>query len=511
MLSAVPRHLPAAILLVSLLLRLALAAQGGQYFFGDEGRYDRGLQLYRALASADFSGVSTILAQPEHALFPWVGALVTAAQHTLAHLTPFGNWSHPENIGFTIGIAAAVLSLFSTLNLLLLHRLALRAGASPEEAAWALLLMAAANSAFYFSRHLLPYDCALTAGLAALVVALGRPTLPRAWVAGLLTGATYHLYNGYWFLVPVLTGVIALAWRNQPARSRLTVAAATGLLLALATPVALGALLGGANYWATLGAFSRSVTQGLFAEGWSLPWEYFWHAEGLLGAGLALVVTLALFSALRTREPLPDRVRVTLLALAAAYALWVAASCGFARLVVYARTLKPLVPALCLLGGWAVARLVAPRPILKPCFAAALVLAAALHFAPHFTRVFPREIELALLRAWGNPKHALTIAGSLYIPLALPVTRPDLALVNAQVLYPARAALPPPAGTTLLRFDHPLAYPPFQYEGHTPRERALLRTTDLSICLIRLAAPATVPDHPPPDLLYRDADRPTGR
>ena len=312
MLSAVPRHFPAAILLLSLLLRLVLAAQGGQYFFGDEGRYDRGIQLYRALAGGDLPAVAGIAALPEHALFPWVGALVTAAQHALAHLTPFGNWSQPENIGFTIWIAAAVLSLFSTLNLLLLHRLALRAGAGAEEAAWALLLMAAANSAFYYSRHLLPYDCALSAGLAALVVALGRPTLPRALVAGLLTGTAYHLYNGYWFLVPLVAGVIALVWRREPSRSRLALGAATGLFLSLAAPVALGALLGGANYWSTLGAFSQSVTQGLFAEGWSLPWEYFWHAEGLLGAGLALTVTLTVGFALRTREPLPDRVRVAL-------------------------------------------------------------------------------------------------------------------------------------------------------------------------------------------------------
>ena len=87
---------------------------------------------------------------------------------------------------------------------------------------------------------------------------------------------------------------------------------------------------------------------------------------------------------------------------------------------------------------------------------------------------------------------------------------PLLVLVVA-VLIVSRAALPPPPGTSLLRFDHPLAYPPFQYEGHTPRERTVLRATDLSIRLIRLAAPATVPDHPPPDLLYRNADRPTGR
>jgi hypothetical protein len=55
-----------------------------------------------------------------------------------------------------------------------------------------------------------------------------------------------------------------------------------------------------------------------------------------------------------------------------------------------------------------------------------------------------------------------------------------------------------------------MAYPPFQSEGQPPPERALLRSTPRSLRLIRLAAPATVPDHPPAELLYRNADRPTG-
>ncbi len=154
-----PRFSPAAILLVSLLLCLALAAQGGQYDFADEDRYDLGIQLYRALSTGDLPGVAAVAAVaalPGHTLFLWIGALVNAAHHAPAHLTPFGNWSQPEFTGFTVWIAAALLSLFSTLNLALLNRLALRAGASAGEADWALLLKAVANTAFYHARHLLP-------------------------------------------------------------------------------------------------------------------------------------------------------------------------------------------------------------------------------------------------------------------------------------------------------------------------------------------------------------------
>ncbi len=507
------RLFPAAILLGSFLLRLALALQGGRYYFGDEARYDRGVQLYRALAAGDASSLRDIVAMPEHALFSWVAAAITAVQRVISWFTPFSDWQQPANIASTMWVAAPVLSLFSTLNLFLGYRLARVAGASREEARWALLLLAAANTAFYYSRHLLPYDCALSATLGALVVGLGRPTGGRALACGLCGGLTYGLYNGYWFLVPVVWLVHTLAcWRESPrARLRLALACAAGVLLSLSFPLVLGTLLGGRAYWAVMLDFSGTVKQGLFAEGWSLPWEYLWHSEGPVGPVLLLALLAALWQTHRASAPLPDRVRATLIALAVAYGLLVLLSTGLERFVVYGRTVKPFVPALCLLGAWALHCLLAPHPRLRPAVALLLVTGALAHFAPHFTLVFPREFKVAVYSQWGVPKRVNSLSGTLYAAAPGPITRPDLALANAQILYPIRAPIALPEGVTLLRADHPLAYLPYQYEGHTPRERALLRTTDLTMRLIQLARPETVPDHPPPDQLFGPLDFPSGR
>jgi hypothetical protein len=493
------------------MLRLALAIQGGQYYFGDEERYDRGVRLYLALRDGDLAGGREIAALPEHALFPWIGAAVTAGQHGLAQFTRYGDWRHPENVVFTMGLGAALLSLFSTLNLFLLHRLARTAGASDAEAGWALLLMAASNTAFYYARHLLPYECALGAALTAMIVGLRPPTPARAFACGLLGGIAYGLYNGYWYLVPVIWLVHLLACRGEPRRLRLTATCAAGAICALALPVAIGTGLAGENYWATMRAFGRSATQGLFSEGWSLPWEYFFHSEGAFGIAVAGVVVLAFFSARRARAPVPPWVRGTLIALAAAYALLVLFSNVLERFVVYARTVKPLVPLIALLGGWALARLLAGRPRFRSVAFVGLILAAAANFWPHFLRIFPRDVEIAVLRNWGNPKRTLSVAGSLYIPLDAPVTRPALALVNAQLLYPVRSYVGFPAGKTLLQIAHPLSYAPFQYECHTPRERALLRREDISIRLIQLDDPTALPDNPPLSMRYRQEDRPIGR
>ncbi len=496
---------------VSLVLRVGLAARGGQYFFGDEGRYDRGVELYGALIHGDAARVRAIAQLPDHALFPWVVALVTAGRHGLAHFTGRGDWSRPENIPLTSRLGAALLSLFSALNLFLLHWLARRAGATDEEAAWALLVMAVSNTAFYYARHLLPYECAMAAALGAALVGLRRPTAGCAFGCGALTGATYGIYNGYWFLVPVLWGVHAFAWRSQPHRVWLAAWCAGGALLMLGVPVAIGAALAGAGYWAAMLSFSESVTLGVFAEGWSLPWEYFWHSEELLGVAVVAATAWALVRANRAGATPPAWVRGSLAALAACYLLLVLFSNVLHVFVVYARTVKPFVPLVCLPAGWALARLTPPRPLWRLTVASALLAGAALHFTPHFFRVFPRDVEIATLRNWGNPKRTLSVAGSLYVPLAQPVARPDLILVNAQFIYPVRSFVGFPAGRVLLRTEHPLSYTPFQYECHTPRERALLRTADISMELIQLADAAAWPDHPPLSLLYQNEDKPTGR
>lgn len=80
--------------------------------------------------------------------------------------------------------------------------------------------------------------------------------------------------------------------------------------------------------------------------------------------------------------------------------------------------------------------------------------------------------------------------------MSVPVTRPELVLVNLQMLYPVREAAALPTGQTLLRLEHPLTYAPYQYEQHTPRERDFLRNHDISMRLIRCDNPAAVPDEP---------------
>ena len=500
-----------AMLGVSAALRFAACLRGGQYFFGDEERYDRGVRLYLALAHGDWASARAVVAMPEHPLFAWVGAAVTAAQHLLAQATRFGDWgAHPEGVTFTMGLGACVLSLFSTANILLVYRAARGLGAEREEALWAALLMAASNTSFYFSRHLLPYDCAIFACLLSLAVCLRAPAAWRAAAGGALAACSYLVYNGYWFLPAAAASSLLVAWSGLPGRRALAGSWAAGFALALGLALAAGTLAGGAAYWSTMAAFSRSATQGLFAEGWSLPWAYLWESEGPAGAAAAACIVLAGAGSLLGARAAGARPLAWLAALGAGYCLLTLMSSGLGHFVVYGRTVKALVPFVCLAAGWAVRSLAAGRRLARAAAAALIAGSGAWHAWAHLQRVFPREFEVSVLRGWGNPKRSLSVSGSLYVPLAMPVARPDLALVNAQFLYPVRGYIGFPQGETILRAQNPLSYRPYQYEGFTPRERAILRSGDISMRLIRLRDPSGVPDDLPAALRYDPSERPSG-
>ncbi|HZZ19210.1 MAG TPA: hypothetical protein VFE25_07575 [Opitutaceae bacterium] len=499
-----------AILVASTLLRFLLCARGGQYFLNDEQRYDRGISLYVAALNGDTAHAREVLALPEHPLFPWLGAAVTAMQRPFASLVGRGDWGHhPENIAFSIWIGACLLSLFSSLNILLVALVARRLGAGWGEALWSALLMAVSNTALYYSRHLVPYDAAICAGLTSLLLGLGGRSNARVFLSGILACSVFLLYNGYWFLPPVVGLLFLRSWKGDPDIRAKAVAFALGGAAIAAAVFLIGTWAGGGEYWRIMGAFSHTVTQGLFSEGWSLPWEYFWNSEGCLGAVVVALIACAWVSSSRLGRPRASRLVFGLAGAALVYALLVVFSVGLNFFVVYGRTVKPIVPFLCIAGGCALAQLLGERRTIRILVATGFVAGGILMAVPHFTFIFPREVEVYVLRNFGNPKRTLSVSGSIYIPLAVPVGRPDLALVNDQILYPIKDFIGYPEGRTLFSVENVLDYRPFQYEGHTPRQRKILRDRDISVRLILLAHPETVPNDLP--FALRNQTRPDGR
>jgi hypothetical protein len=64
----------------------------------------------------------------------------------------------------------------------------------------------------------------------------------------------------------------------------------------------------------------------------------------------------------------------------------------------------------------------------------------------------------------------------------------DLIITNAKYIYPLPETLPNIHDTALMSTPHPINFLPYQYEGHTPEERQILRSANIKIELYQVDA-----------------------
>lgn len=462
-----------ALLLAAVLLRFVLVAGGGQFYWPDEARFDRARALVAAVRAQAFgTALDTLVRYPDHNGFTLVAALPAALESAVPAL----------------GVRAATLLLAgaSLVSIGLTYGIAQRAGAGARERQWAALLMASATTMLYYARHLLPYDSALALALLALWLGIDRRArLSRSFACGLVAGFAFLTYNGYWLLVLTVLVLHALLHPRAAGRvaARWIVAGLAALLLpALTIAVSVAR---GMPFIESMSQFATTVTQGNFDEGWRLPWAYLWHAEHglllvwLLGAGVVI------WLAARGEPAARQRGLLWLGAAAGMYALLVGGANGLERFVVYGRLARQMVPFLCLATACAVARLgeVRARAGVAWLLGAVVLAQAAFNFAQPLAQRFPADVQREVLGTYGPVLQATTINGA-WLAEQVPGANQRYVLLNTQHLYPVLGPQPAPDGTVLLRTTHPLQFIPYLYEGYNPEERAILRSTDISMRLI---------------------------
>jgi hypothetical protein len=450
--SANRRLLLLGVLAVSLALRALLAFSGGQNFWPDEARYDRSRDAIDALFRGDWTDARRALSHPDHILFGVLGLAPAALEH-LTHRDP--------------RIPALFFGLFSVASILLVYGLMRRLGESGSASLLAALLLALTTTNLYYSRHLLPYDAAMAFGLGSLYVGFRSPVRPRdSILCGLLSCCAFLTYNGYW----LLAGFALLAHATRRPRTAMAcLRRSVTAGLAFAAPIL--AILGvdggeGGNLLRQWIAFSHTASQGLYAEGWRLPFAYFWHAEH----SLAILWAIAFLYAIREIAR-GSRAEALLLGVGGSvfvYGGLVLTSVVAQRMVVYGRTARQLAPFACILTAYALQR--ASRGSRRRRVAAAVVLAAAVaqavvNFFQPLTQVFPPEFRRLAAKAGAR-------------------SQGQKMLLFAGHIYPAPSPTPPEAGAVLIARRHPLEFLPYQYEGYTPDERAALRAADIRMRLV---------------------------
>lgn len=463
-------RLTITILLVSLLLRWTLVLRGGQYYFSDEQRYQVSRQfvdsVFQGRLAEAFSGLFTA---PEHLGFKIIGILPAM----LEKLT------QPSLI-----IPALFFSLFSVLNLYLIFLLSQRAGASPDESMLALGIAAASQSLLYYARHLMPYDTAMTFGLLSLVLGLKKGAGARtSLLCGALGFLCFLTYNGYWTLAGFALLSHLFSGEGKPVNFlQRGMLLATGCLIPLVL-LMLAARASGINLLLEYANFAGTVTQGDYTEGWSLPFEYFWHTEHFLIIVLALLSLYAVIGIFKNKER--NQIR-WLAGIFFVYVCLAVFSVYFHSFVVLGRLARQIMPFLILLAahGMAQIRLLPFAPRYATGFVMAVILLQGLwNYGNSFRLSYPKEF---------SRQAQIQFTDFKFSEKRMAFGAPALCEHNGYVMENAKYFLQVPEvhseiqEQVLLSRPHPVNFLPYQYEGYPPKERREFRERNLQMNLYKV-------------------------
>lgn len=459
-----PVGLLAALLLASLALRLLLVAFGGQFYWPDETRYTTSRKAAAMMLSGRVHEAAVLLDSADHLLFKVVG-LVPAFGEYSQDCSP--GTSDDDCIEHAVGRQATgpacFFALFSVLNIWLIGSVTRNLGAGDDEALIASALAALSSALFYWGRHLVPYDLAMMLGLLALWCGTrDRGRGGMSLLCGCLAACAFLTYAGYWTLGGAALLVHVGAARDRGDLMKRGIFGGVGLAATLAAAVLTSRALGG-GFATGIVSFARTVDQGRFDEGWRLPFEYLWHAEHFM---LVVWMAAAAWWVIQPREAWANRrVRAGAIGLAFVMGALVVNSVFLQTFVVYGRLARQLVPFFCLLT----AAVLASRPwaptirvrAMKSLVTCALVVQAAWNVREPLQQSFPNEFLRGVNLGQG------------------------VSAVYTHHIYPGPERVDWPERYTVLKqARHPLQFLPYQYEGYTPFQRQILRTSDIRMRII---------------------------
>ena len=324
----------------------------------------------------------------------------------------------------------------------------------------------------------MPYDTSMTFGLAALYVALKyKPTIKKSLACGGLSFLCFITYNGYWSLAG-LAMIVHVLRKNEGIADLLQkgLFTATGFI----APVIL--LLTVANRFGTnllteYRTFATTVSQGNYAEGWSLPFEYFWHAEHSV---LVILVLLSLYAIIESKGR-DKTLNVWAGGSIFVYLCLLIPSVFLHRFVVYGRLARQILPFLILLAASGLAKLIQNFPSGQKIVRLILVIIfiqAAWNYLGSYNLSYPREF------AW---EAQVRYPDFGFSEKRLAFGAPTLCQNNGYMIENVKYFVTPPEvnppvqGELLLSALHPINFLPYQYEGYTYQHRQRFRELKLEM------------------------------
>jgi hypothetical protein len=313
----------------------------------------------------------------------------------------------------------------------------------------------------------------MTFGLLAFHAALAKPpNFKTSLACGALGFLCFITYNGYWPLAALAMSVHALRGNTKwSAFLQKGLQTATGFAIPAVLLLVI-ASASGVDILHEYRLFASTVSQGNFDEGWSLTFEYFWHAEHLI---VLVFASLSIFALIKSKA------RNTSLSLWVSAILFIYLCLAIPStithsFVVYGRLARQIMPFLVLLSAAGISNVegmfLAGRRVVK-ILLLAILLQALWNYAASYRLSYPREFASEAREL--HPGFSFSEKRLIFGAPALCRNNGYIAENVKRFDVPPAQQNPPIVGQLLLAAPHPDTFLPYQYEGYTYEQRTILR------------------------------------
>lgn len=391
-----------------------------------------------------------------------------------------------------IEVSSCILSLFSSLNVLLLYPIIRSAGGSSLQGLVASVLLLLSTTNFYFSRHLLPYDISITLSLLALLVSLRNKSGAKAsFLTGVLSCFSTLTYFGYWPLA-LANWVCAILISSN--KSKALIYCSLGGLAPAILLQALGNVVG-VNYLSGVLDFIQATGSNQMGDkGVFFPAiiEFFWLAENLYSIFLLFFLIITTYCCKFSDYSKLDFKTIGVIYLIIVLGSFIICTEVIGSFVLYGRTIKQIIPYLCLACSFSLCNLI--RSVSTKTSISILLTAALFTLCVSFNNhlriygvVYPKNLKEKAASIAPDFQEISSFIGINVQKLEKPDSEKKFSLVNAQYLVPPLTDVKNiPHGEVILEETHPyFAFKPYQFLHYNYTERSLINYHEPIMKLIR--------------------------
>lgn len=483
--------------LITITVRIISAFKGGQFFIVDELRYVSGHHFISFFSDFEFfGGIKYLLNCSAHTLFTLFAGLAEVVRYLFVIIFIDSSLQPYQLNNSTIGIeiSAIFLSSASVLNILLIYLVIRSFNGSKLQGLIASVLLSLSITNFYFSRHLVPYDCSISLSLISFYFAgKSRTSAKYQFLCGIFSCLSTLTYFGYWPLSFVAW--LSCILRNRTNYFRVALFCGGGGLSPLILIQVIG-FFAGVNYLQNVWDFitaTKTNQMGDYFAGFDVFFDYLWKAESILFYVMLSLTSLSIFFTNLSSGIFLNHRRIGIFSSVSILLILFYLSEIEGSFVLYGRTIKMVIPFTCIACSYPLFVLMKIHKnqlyshfILYSFFG--LFIISSFNHLNVLNIVYPNDFKDKAIHISDNFEEVSSLSGVNIRKLEKPNSNSPYCLVNAQWLVPplSNTQKSIPNGDILLKETHPYSsFPPYLFLHYNKEERQIMQNNKLEMLLVK--------------------------